>query len=251
KSFEDPLLLDADRLEVSPHLATQETRFSRERMLLHTAGSAAASGLWISYPRTDLTQGRARGPSFYAMDVLRAITGRIPELRELEQMASGASQSLLGWPAPQDPGAAIDDAEFDLAVIRKAFRDPASAAGSGRYLSDVSPTLTRSLRARWARWERRWSFPAGLRAQGADSAMTALAENRLSARPYSATALQHFAACPYKFLLNSIHRLQPREESAALERMDPLTRGSLFHTVQFRLFMRLQSMDLLPITETN
>src|SRR5205823_5156255 len=73
-------------------------------------------------------------------------------------------------------------------------------------------------------------------------------KNKLSSRPYSATALQHFAACPYRFFLNSVHRLQPREEIEALERMDPLTRGSLFHTLQFRLFSRLRSLDMLPIT---
>ncbi len=251
KSFEDPLLLDAVRSEVSPFLANQETRFARERLLLHGVVSAALSRLWISYPRMDLRQGRARGPSFYALDVLRAVTGRIPQLRELQQDAAEASQSQIGWPAPRDPGVAIDDGEFDLAVISQALRAPDRAAGCGRYLMEASETLARSLRARWSRWDKRWSPADGLIVNDNDPAMVALAEQRLSARPYSATALQHFAACPYRFLLNAIYRLQPREEAVALERIDPLTRGSLFHTLQFRLFLRLQSLDLLPITEEN
>src|SRR5262249_10883921 len=51
KAFEDPLLLDTQRNAISPHLATQDTRVRRERMLLHVAASAARSRLWISYPR--------------------------------------------------------------------------------------------------------------------------------------------------------------------------------------------------------
>jgi RecB family exonuclease len=251
KSFEDPLLLDAARSEVSSHLATQEQRFARERMLLHIAASAARSKLWISYSRMDLRQGRARGPSFYAMDVLRAITGRIPGLGELQKKAAEASQSQIGWPAPRDPAVAIDTSEFDLAVIRQGLRNPQSAHGYGRYLLETSDCLGRSLRARWGRWERRWSPADGLLANVNDLSMTALRAHRLSARPYSPTALQHFAVCPYRFLLNSIYRLQPREEKVALERMDPLTRGSLFHSLQFHLFTRLQTLNLLPITENN
>ena len=252
KTFEDPLLLDGQRAAVSPCLATQDTRVRRERMLLHLAASSASSRLWISYPRMDLAQGRARGPSFYALDVLRAITGQIPELRVLEQRAAESSQSQIGWPAPRNPAAAIDDAEYDLAVISAALLKPAAAVrGAGRYLMESNRMLARSLRARWSRWERGWSLYDGANLQPADLAFPILQQHRLTARPYSATALQQFAMCPYRFVLHSIYRLQPREEISALERMDPLTRGHLFHAVQFRLLSRLRSIDLLPFTSGN
>jgi RecB family exonuclease len=251
KSFEDPLLLDAVRSEVSRFLSTQEVRFSRERQLLHAVAGATVHQLWISYPRMDMRQGRARGPSFYALDVLRAVTGRVPQLRELQQKAADASYSRIGWPAPRDPDRAIDDAEFDLAVLSQALHNPEKAHGYGRYLMAASEPLARSLRARWSRWENRWSPADGLILNADDPSRELLHKSRLSARPYSATALQHFAACPYRFLLNSIYRLQPRDERVPLERMDPLTRGSLFHTLQFRLFSRLKSLNLLPITEQN
>jgi ATP-dependent helicase/DNAse subunit B len=116
---------------------------------------------------------------------------------------------------------------------------------------DVNSCLARSLRARWARWERRWAPPDGIVLNEDATSLGVLLKHRLSARPYSATALQYFAACPYRFVLNSIHRLQPREELVALERMDPLTRGSFFHTLQFRLYSRLRALEILPITEAN
>jgi RecB family exonuclease len=252
KAFEDPLLLDVQRTAISPHLATQDTRVRRERTLLHLAASAARSRLWISYPRMDLGQGRARGPSFYALDVMRAITGQIPELRTLEQRAVEGSQSQIGWPAPRDPAAAIDETEYDLSVISGAYRRPtAEVRGAGRYLMEASPILKRSLRARYARWERRWSDYDGTHLKPTDPAFAFLQQHRLKSRPYSATALQQFAMCPYRFVLYSIYRLQPREEIVALERLDPLTRGHLFHAVQFHLLSGLKSLGLLPVTAEN
>src|SRR5256712_8526736 len=153
KTFEDPLLLDGQRAAVSCYLPTQDTRVRRERMLLHMAASPRRADLWISYPRMDLGQGRARGPSFYALDVLRAITGEIPELRRLEQRAVETSQSQIGWPAPRNPIVAIDDAEYDLAIISSVLRKPsAEVSGAGRYLMGTSPPLARSTPTRWGRW---------------------------------------------------------------------------------------------------
>ena len=57
-----------------------------------------------------------------------------------------------------------------------------------------------------------------------------------TARPYSLTALQRFAACPYQFQLAAIYRLAPLEAPAPLQRLDPLTRGSLFHEIQTAFF---------------
>jgi ATP-dependent helicase/DNAse subunit B len=252
KHFEDPLLLDEQRSAISPYLLTQNTRVRRERMLLHLAASTARSRMWISYPRMDLNQGRARGPSFYALDVIRAITGTIPDLRTLQQRAVETSQSQIGWPAPRDPAVSIDDAEYDLAVISAILRQPPDAVrGAGRYLVDASAPLARSLRTRWSRWERGWTSSDGIYLQPADPALAILNQRRLNAHTYSATALQHFAVCPYRFALRSIYRLHLRDEIAALERMDPLTRGRLFHEVQFHFLTRLKEMGLLPMSSAN
>jgi RecB family exonuclease len=252
KHFEDPLLLDEQRSAISPYLLTQNTRVRRERMLLHLAASAASSRMWISYPRMDLNQGRARGPSFYALDVIRAITGTIPDLGTLRQRSVETSQSQIGWPAPRDPAVSIDDAEYDLAVISDVLRQsPDQVRGAGRYLVDASAPLARSLRARWARWDKSWSPADGIQLQPADPAVAILNQHRLNAHTYSATALQHFAVCPYRFALRSIYRLHLRDEIAALERMDPLTRGRLFHEVQFHLLTRLKEMSLLPMSSAN
>ena len=81
---EDPLLLDAvrDGIPGTP-LARQDDRAAAERLLLKIAIGAASERLYLSYPRLDVAETRARVPSFYALDVMRAITGTIPDHRVL------------------------------------------------------------------------------------------------------------------------------------------------------------------------
>jgi ATP-dependent helicase/nuclease subunit B len=51
--------------------------------------------------------------------------------------------------------------------------------------------------------------------------------------------------------LQAIHRLEPREEPEAIEVIDPLTRGGLFHEVQFELLTELRANGQLPVTEAS
>jgi RecB family exonuclease len=75
-----------------------------------------------------------------------------------------------------------------------------------------------------------------------------LAKHQFSARSFSATALQNYASCPYRFFLSAILRLDLRQEPAAIEAIDPLTRGSLFHETQFEVLTSLKAAGLLPLT---
>lgn len=74
-----------------------------------------------------------------------------------------------------------------------------------------------------------------------------LAEHRLTARAWSASALQRFAVCPYQFALGGIYGLRPREEASPIEQLDPLTRGALFHEAQFTVLTELKARGLLPV----
>ncbi|MBI1788162.1 MAG: PD-(D/E)XK nuclease family protein [Acidobacteria bacterium] len=252
KTAEDPLLLDDHRRAMdSQHLIVQQDRILRERLLLRLAAGVARSKLLVSYPRTDAIQGRTRVPSFYALEVLRAAEGHLPDLRMLEKRAAQASASRLGWPAPPDPQDAIDDAEHDLALLEPLLHAPAgSRRGHGKYLLEANPHLARSLRTRGRRWRNFWSEADGIVSPDAATAAV-LARHRLSQRPYSASGLQQFAACPYRFLLSAIHGLRAREQAAPLEQLDPLTRGGLFHAAQFRIFRELEAGGLLPVAPAN
>src|SRR5689334_23897693 len=118
KPREDPLLLDERRAELDASLPTQDARLEAERLLLQLAAGAASERLYVSYPRIELSESRARVPSFYALDVWRAVTGQVPDHETLEERARHAGNATLAWPAPPRPDDAIDDQEHDLAVLR-------------------------------------------------------------------------------------------------------------------------------------
>jgi ATP-dependent helicase/nuclease subunit B len=255
RALEDPLLLDEHRVKLQPNgksptclLETQNQRVARERMLLRSAAAAAAQRFIVSYPRMDVTEARPRVPSFYALEILRAAEGRLPSLREFKERAATSSHTRLDWPAPADPAIAIDDAEYDLASLQAALKLPSDVSkGSARYLMEVNESLARSLRNRGRRWRNRWTFADGLVDPDAPT-LEVLKAHRFSERSYSPSSLQHFSACPYRFLLQAIFQFQPREAPVPLEQMDPLTRGALFHEVQFQLFRKLKDAGLLPIS---
>ena len=266
RASEDPLLLDElraklERASDARALETQKERVLRERSLLHVALGAARDRLFVSYPRVDVLQGRARVPSFYALDVLRAAQGALPDLKQLDAAARDESASPIGWPAPNEPERGIDDAEYDLSLLRPLLHGTdEEVKGKGRFLLSVNEPLARSLRARARRWRSSWSYADGLvlergrPEEGGEheaGAAEILSRHRLAERSFSATALQNFAACPYRFALQAVHRLRPRSSVAGFEQLDPLTRGSIFHETQYELLSRLRAEGILPVTSEN
>ena len=247
KVIEDPLLRDAQRRDF-PDLETSADRIAAERLALRLCAGAASARLVLSWPRIDLTQGRARVPSFYGLEVMRAAQGTLPGFAELSRRAEQAAQARAGWPAPREAADAIDEAEHDLALLARAFRDPANSPGALAYLLSANPHLCRALRVRARRWRRRWTPADGL-VEPSPEALAALQAHQPKARPYSPTALQNYAACPYRFVLQAIHRLTPREVPEPMDEIDPLSRGSLIHQVQYELLRELSASGALPIRD--
>ncbi|MFT3775568.1 MAG: PD-(D/E)XK nuclease family protein [Minicystis sp.] len=250
KVGEEPILRDRARRKLG--LPTNDDRIAGERLALRIAVGAARARLFLSYPRVDMDQSRPRVPSFYGLEVMRAAEGALPGFDELARRAEEAAGARIGWPAPRDPRDAIDEAEYDLALLEQLFRrSEQDTVGTARYLLSANGHLARALRSRARRWTvKKWMPVDGL-VDPAGRARAALDRQRLSERSYSPTALQNFASCPYKFLLQAIHRLSPRETPEAIEEMDPLQRGSLVHETLFELLETLREQELLPVREQN
>jgi hypothetical protein len=249
RPHEDPLLLDDRRRDLGRSLVEQDDRKNAERLLLKLSIGAAEERLYLSYPRLDVAETRARVPSFYALDVVRAITGDIPDHRQLATDAAAEAGASLAWPAPKDARRAIDDLEHDLASLKPLLesRDAASVRGHAHYLLELNKCLRRSVISRWARGRGAWSPADGL-VRVAPAIKSSLDKERLANRPYSLSALQRFSSCPYQFLLATIYRLEPREEPEPLVRLDPLTRGSLFHRAQAEFYREMRNAGALPVT---
>jgi ATP-dependent helicase/nuclease subunit B len=250
KIVEEPILLDVVRARISEGLLTNQTRLEGERLAMALATGAAERQICFSYPRLDLDQARPRVPSFYSVEAIRAAEGVLPDFAELARRAETATTSRLGWPAPPDPIDAIDEAEHDLAVLDLLEARREESPGAARYLVTVNPHLARALRARYQRWGRSWTASDGLLSRS-ETARAIMAKHTLGLRSYSPTGLQNYARCPYRFFLQAIQGLSPREIPGAIDELDPLQRGSLIHDVQFDLFARLRQDRLLPVRPGN
>ncbi|MBA2301174.1 MAG: PD-(D/E)XK nuclease family protein [Acidobacteria bacterium] len=250
KPHEDPMMLDEElRMPLGADLPVQQARAQAERLLLRLAVGAATDRLWLSYPRIEMAESRPRVPSFYALDVMRAITGRIPSHEELQTSAATVGGAGLAWPSPPDPKTAIDDLEHDLAVLRELLdADSARVRGHAHYLLRLNENLKRSVTARWGRARSQWTAFDGITRLNSNT-KPVLDSQRLATRAYSLSALQKFASCPYQFLLSAIYRLHPAEEPEPLQKLDPLTRGALFHEVQAEFFRSMQADGRLPVVE--
>ncbi|MEW5739527.1 MAG: PD-(D/E)XK nuclease family protein [Myxococcota bacterium] len=250
KLREDPLLADEVRRALSPALETNVERLAAERLALQLAVGAASSRAVLSWPRIDAEHARPRVPSFYVLEAARAVEGRLPVYEELQRRAESQGRVRLAWPAPTEPLEAIDATEFDLATLDQVLHAKAPTRGRARYLVGANPHLARALRARYARWTQTgWTFADGLVKPKA-AAREALAPHLIGARPFSPTALEHFAACPYKFFLSAVLRLSPLEIPGELEELGPLEKGSMAHKVQYRLLSQMQRDGLRLTPQT-
>jgi CRISPR/Cas system-associated exonuclease Cas4 (RecB family) len=248
---EDPILPDAKRRALGADLILTEERAARERLLLRLAVGAARTEVVLSFPRFDVEHGRPRVPSFYGLEVLHAVDGALPAFDELNRRADPGAAARMGWPAPQEPARAIDDAEYDLSVLDLWRARAGARKGGARYSLLANVNLARALRFRARRWETaRFTLADGL-VLSAESAQRLMASQRLSERPYSASALAEFAACPYRFFLHAVMGVAEREQIPELDELDARQRGVLFHAVQRDVLSGLSERGLLPLTSAH
>jgi ATP-dependent helicase/DNAse subunit B len=243
KLREDPLLLDDLRRATGGSLKLQDDRAAQERVLLRLAVGAATERLYVSFPRIESAEARARVPSFYALEMMRAVTGRVPDHQSLELEASEEANASLAWPAPAQPEEAIDDCEHDLAVLRNLMRSEGEVKGRAHYMLMLNQCAHRSASQRWARARKNWSPYDGL-VRVTEATRPFLQSQRLAARPYSVSALQNYSYCPYRFLLAGLYRIHAIEQPEPLDRLDPLTKGSLFHEVLAEFFRGLKDRQV-------
>jgi CRISPR/Cas system-associated exonuclease Cas4 (RecB family) len=249
---EDPLLSDEQRKLLSADLDNQSQRVASERAALALAVGAARKRVVLSYPRFESDKSRPRVPSFYALEAIRAAEGQLPGFAELGRRADEASQTRMGWPAPKDAAQAIDDAEYDLAQLRELLTGATkSADGAAHYLLNASPRLRRALQFRARRWRPEWRYVDGLVEPNALTREALGARHtRLLERGFAVTALEKYAACPYRFYLATVAGLRPRRVSAAIEEMDAATRGLVLHQLLRNASVKLHEQGLFsPATD--
>ena len=236
KVIEDPIL--PDRARTGTALPTNRDRAAARapRAATRGGGRSAARRPLVSAPRR-----RAVSPAHAV--VLRARgaprrRGRAARLRRARRAARTCmAPSRVGWPAPAQPGRRHRRRRARPLAPRCGPARGPKANGSG--YGALPPLGQRPPRARAplpraALAARKWTDADGLVAPTREAHGPPRARTSWRRARYSPTGLQNYAACPYRFVLQAIHRLSPREEPAPLEELDPLQRGSLVHEVLVR-----------------
>lgn len=261
---EDPLLSDDERALCNRFLGASVLPLARSRVeaapLRFAELLAHSQAAQLSYPRAD-EEGRPLLPSSFVATVLHA-AGR----------DAGAPQ-----PAP-GPGADPASRELPVALARhpsELWRFAASAFarpdGGGGLPGAVASTLSRFDRARRGRLLARLSIerartawfvalsqtgetdvfaePAGPHSgQLSDRGLIGELASRLpgdARRPLSASALEDYARCPFRFFVYRVLHAAPIEEGS--DDLDPLTNGRLHHRVLEKFFVERRDRGALPL----
>lgn len=278
---EDPLLSDDDRQQCNRLLGLGVFPLSRHRaesaplrlaeLLAHTTCAH------LSYPRAD-EEGRPLLPSSFVAAVLHA-AGR--EGHDADPVAPTAETGPAARMPPPDlarhpselwlhAAPAFAHAEAASASVR-ALAAALSRHGRERRSRLVSRLAAERLRTQWFSslaqldGDPRRPQHIGAGAQGQQQAMAQpaagpycgqLTSERLIAalsarlpgsakRPLSASALEDYARCPFRFFVYRVLHAAPIEEGG--DDLDPLTSGRLHHRVLEKFFAELRDQGRLPL----
>jgi len=260
---QDPVLLDSERSRINEAvfsrpegrgslegLAVRAETVTEERLLFRLAVAMARDTLVLSFPRLDPATARPRIASILLIRVLEQLTGRPQDYETLER-SDRVTRVPLASRFPDEPADAVTLDEYDGCSILAAIasRRPEDVA----HLADVAGSLRRGLLMEESRWgERRHTkYDGVLESEEAVAAARALSgftsEGPDEDRRVSATALEEYASCPFKFLLHHVLKVEEVEEPEDSLELDPLERGTLYHEVLERFLRDSRDDGRLPL----
>ena len=225
---EDPLLNDGLRsCAVADELLTRTGALALQHRAFLAALAAAPPGTptaprrFLTFARGDLRSNRDRIPSRWLLPTASAMArGRVSTARfssldvaGVEVIASYAAGLLNDRPF-------TDAAEHETASMHRFVRaggDPAThPAADGAVARGLDAAASRDA-PRFTEWDGDLA--------GADLELPG------QSRPASATRLQTWAACPFKYFLNQVLGLRDRDDPDEIVEIDARHRGSLMHEI--------------------
>lgn len=247
---QDPLLLDHERQALNDafgdarRLPLKRERFLEEKTLFSLAAGSARERLFLSYPRLEPSSGRERIPSFFLLNAGESLQGERMDYSRLEKIGFYRKVPLSHY-APEAELEAIDEEEFDLGQVAKALK------GGGRpaiaYLGGLFPGFARAEKMAG----RRWGFRRFTEYDGCFNSPRArrILQERfaLSGRVLSATRLETYASCPFRYFLAEILNLETVPSPEEIRRIEPLDRGTLLHKILQDFSKRAAAEIPLPL----
>ncbi len=238
---DDPLVPDEARRGAG--MSLKASRQTEERYD-YLSALATASTRVLSYPVGDTAAQRGQFPSRWFLEEAsrlqgsQVFTGDLPRLNRQPWLTMVPSRE--GGLRSLEQVSPADVHDYDLYHLLR-WRDSGQPLGAHHLAA--SGHLARALALEHARRGRRLTVWDG------DLSSLAGQAHRLDLfrRPVlSATALESWATCPFKYFLAEVLRLSALEEPEELETIPVLERGRLVHSILERFIRQVQVQGTLP-----
>ena len=209
---EDPLLSDWERRlfngpDPVPLLRERLASQSLERYLFYVAVTRAREKLYLTYPRLDL-EGRESLPSYYVEEVRSRFENGLPPEKQ-----------PLGRPYPA-PGEAVTLRELEMAVIGELWRPSRDSKKQEGLLLACANTLLAGASSREHFRKAFFEIHDSLD----DDAL--LLRDPFRSKKTSATRLEEYGKCPFKYYARYVLGLEDPEEDK-----NAMARGKILHEV--------------------
>ncbi len=216
---EDPLLPDRERRDISGLVPRATRRLEERRDYL--AALAAGAERVVTFPRADPRAQRKRLPARWVLESARRLAGADLSAEELRDAPAAAWLDVIdSFEGLVRRGEPASDGEYALRSLRVWHE-------AGRDLADhplASGDLARGYVAAAERMARHASVFDGFLGDSPELAPGA-------DRATSPTALQGWAACPFRYFLGRVLRLSDVPRPEAAEAISAIDEGSLVHEV--------------------
>jgi len=227
----DPLLLEHERRAINaagPGALPLRTEPDEEPLGFWAAAQAARDHLAVSFARADAGRSGKHLPSFFYRALAEAVERRPLQLDDLDGAAC-VRRYAAGRLAADALPKSLSPAEYDRGIIKAAASgalDQGVAAIAG-----ISPAFGRAVAARHSRHGRTLTAYDGVMLEPAALAAALQSSAFAQGSLVSATRLEMYAECPYRYFLRHALKIEPIKEPETLDRMDHLQRGSLIHEI--------------------
>ena len=236
---QDPLLLDDERERINrgaehdSYLPLKGQRLDEERLLFELACQAATDRLTLSYPRRGTSSTNVRLPSSFLLEEVGDLAGGFLSAEALERNAGDWYQRMparIGFDgaAAEDALRALDESDLRWHVLEQGAGGPPAVTAVEPLWRNIA-----AVRAYQAARRRRSFGPF----DGIVPAQLVAARGTLE-RDLTATALEDFAVCPYRFFLSRVLGIRARGEPEQTLQIAPLQRGNLVHAILDELVQR-------------
>jgi ATP-dependent helicase/nuclease subunit B len=201
-------------IEAGLPLSSRSERQSEEMLLFYEAINAAMNRLWLSYPSVD-ESGEPLTPSPYVAEVIRACG----------ETAISREEQIDLSPVPSASEVCSPDA-FRIRAVADAFGGNAEQlAALARHDARTGENLLRGLE--FTRYRHNREDFTACEGMLSESAARELSAEFPPGRVFSATELERYAHCPYRFFLETLLKVRPADD-ISLE-VDYAQRGQMAH----------------------